>query len=121
MYSFVDASLLDEDNSIQDVARRGFKVGPRGLKFVLGNFRWGGEGMFNIENFTELPPSMDVRGFACFHFMYASSKAFDAPPPRFVCSISLQGIPLLRGGPKGVSDPFELPSCGLHLPISRNS
>ncbi|KAL8435671.1 hypothetical protein ACSSS7_002332 [Eimeria intestinalis] len=39
VYSFVDASLLDDDNSIQDVARRGFKIGPRGMKFVLGNFR----------------------------------------------------------------------------------
>ncbi|CDJ41337.1 Zinc finger and GTP binding domains, related [Eimeria tenella] len=38
VYSFVDASLLDEENTIQDVARRGFKIGPRGMKFVLGNF-----------------------------------------------------------------------------------
>ncbi|XP_026193312.1 uncharacterized protein LOC34622905 [Cyclospora cayetanensis] len=38
VYSFVDSSMLDEDNSIQDVARRGFKIGPRGMKFVLGNF-----------------------------------------------------------------------------------
>ncbi|KAL8272680.1 hypothetical protein Esti_003384 [Eimeria stiedai] len=64
VYSFVDASLLDEDNSIQDVARRGFKIGPRGMKFVLGNF-------------------------------------------------SLQGIPLLRGGPDGAPDPFTLPSSEL--------
>ena len=41
MYSFVDASMLDEENSIQDVARRGFKIGPRGMKFILGNFRCG--------------------------------------------------------------------------------
>lgn len=39
VYSFVDASLLDEENTIQDVARRGFKIGPRGMKFILGNFR----------------------------------------------------------------------------------
>ncbi|KAL8431405.1 hypothetical protein Efla_001760 [Eimeria flavescens] len=64
VYSFVDASLLDEDNSIQDVTRRGFKIGPRGMKFVLGNF-------------------------------------------------SLQGIPLLRGGPNGVPDPFALPTPDL--------
>lgn len=60
--SFVDATLLDEENSLQDIARRGFKIGPRGMKFVLGNFSLQGIPLFRggpegaPDPFT-LPPS----------------------------------------------------------------
>ncbi|PHJ24685.1 zinc finger protein [Cystoisospora suis] len=37
-YSFVDMASLDEENSLQDIARRGFKVSPRGMRFAVGNF-----------------------------------------------------------------------------------
>lgn len=40
LYSFLDASLLDEDNCVQDVARRGFKIDSRGMKVSVGNFRY---------------------------------------------------------------------------------
>ncbi|KYK66638.1 zinc finger protein [Toxoplasma gondii TgCatPRC2] len=37
-YSFVDTASLDEDNSLQDIARRGLKIPMTGMRFAVGNF-----------------------------------------------------------------------------------
>ncbi|PFH32742.1 zinc finger protein [Besnoitia besnoiti] len=37
-YSFVDATSLDEENSLQDVARRGLRIPTQGMRFAVGNF-----------------------------------------------------------------------------------
>ncbi|SCN44830.1 zinc finger protein, putative [Plasmodium malariae] len=36
--SFIDASALDMDNTIQDICTRGFSISKRGLKLSVGNF-----------------------------------------------------------------------------------
>lgn len=39
LYCWVDTNELDQNNSIQDVSRRGFKIPSSGMKFTSGNIR----------------------------------------------------------------------------------